>query len=253
MSENSHHTELAETVLDESGYTEMWQARIKKQADAAGRLENLKELISAMEEFESLSGFMEHVSLVMENAESPQDEMVSLMTLHSAKGLEFDNVFLPGWEEGLFPHQRALDESGLSGLEEERRLAYVGITRARQRIDISHASNRRIHNLWQTSIPSRFIGELPSGGLGESSDGWSTSPTIGGPGWQRFQRRRNQPTTIEGSALPVGGDDDFAPSDRCFHQKFGMGTVEAVDGDHLTIAFDKAGTKRVMAQFVAKA
>ena len=224
-----------------------------------------------MEEFESLSGFMEHVSLVMENAESQQDEMVSLMTLHSAKGLEFDNVFLPGWEEGLFPHQRALDESGMSGLEEERRLAYVGITRARQRIDISHASNRRIHNLWQTSIPSRFIGELPSeqvdmtsevgdyggygqyGGLGESGDGWSTSPTIGGPGWQRFQRRRNQPTTIEGSALPVGGDDDFAPSDRCFHQKFGMGTVEAVDGDHLTIAFDKAGTKRVIAQFVAKA
>mgnify|MGYP001211121224 FL=1 len=271
MSENSHHTELTETVLDESRYTEMWQARIKKQADAAGRLENLKELISAMEEFESLSGFMEHVSLVMENSESQQDEMVSLMTLHSAKGLEFDNVFLPGWEEGLFPHQRALDESGMSGLEEERRLAYVGITRARQRIDISHASNRRIHNLWQTSIPSRFIGELPAeqvdmssevgdyggygqySGLGESGDGWSTSPTFGGPGWQRFQRRRSQSTTIEGSALPVDGHDDFAPSDRCFHQKFGMGTVEAVDGDHLTIAFDKAGTKRVMAQFVAKA
>lgn len=271
MSENSHHTELAETVLDESGYTDMWLARVKKQADAAGRLENLKELISAMEEFESLSGFMEHVSLVMENAESQQEEMVSLMTLHSAKGLEFDNVFLPGWEEGLFPHQRALDESGMSGLEEERRLAYVGITRARQRIDISHASNRRIHNLWQTSIPSRFIGELPAeqvdmtsevgeyggygqyGGLSESGDGWSTNPTIGGPGWQRFQRRRSQPATIEGSALPVGTDDDFAPSDRCFHQKFGMGTVEAVDGDHLTIAFDKAGRKRVMAQFVAKA
>ena len=154
-------TELAETILDESGYTEMWQARLKKQADAAGRLENLKELISAMEEFDSLAGFLEHVSLVMENVESGQEEMVSLMTLHSAKGLEFDVVFLPGWEEGLFPHQRALDESGISGLEEERRLAYVGLTRARQRIDISHAANRRIHNLWQSAIPSRFIEELP--------------------------------------------------------------------------------------------
>ncbi|MEC8164909.1 MAG: 3'-5' exonuclease, partial [Pseudomonadota bacterium] len=161
LSEAAHHTELAETILDESGYTEMWQARLKKLADAAGRLENLKELISAMEEFDSLAGFLEHVSLVMENVESGQEEMVSLMTLHSAKGLEFDVVFLPGWEEGLFPHQRALDESGISGLEEERRLAYVGLTRARQRIEISHAANRRIHNLWQSAIPSRFIEELP--------------------------------------------------------------------------------------------
>ena len=270
LSETAPHSELAETIMDESGYTEMWQARLKKQADAAGRLENLKELISAMEEFDSLAGFLEHVSLVMENVGSAQEEMVSLMTLHSAKGLEFDVVFLPGWEEGLFPHQRALDESGLLGLEEERRLAYVGLTRARQRIDISHAANRRIHNLWQSAIPSRFVEELPKdqievtsevsghGGFGQygvvnqsTGDEWVSS-TTGGPGWQRFQKHLNEPKTIEGMALPVNEVESFSPSDRCFHQKFGMGTIEAVDGDHLTISFDHAGTKRVMAQFVAK-
>jgi DNA helicase-2/ATP-dependent DNA helicase PcrA len=270
LSETAPHSELAETIMDESGYTEMWQARLKKQADAAGRLENLKELISAMEEFDSLAGFLEHVSLVMENVGSAQEEMVSLMTLHSAKGLEFDVVFLPGWEEGLFPHQRALDESGLLGLEEERRLAYVGLTRARQRIDISHAANRRIHNLWQSTIPSRFVEELPKdqievtsevsghGGFGQygvvnqsTGDEWVSS-TTGGPGWQRFQKHLNEPKTIEGMALPVNEVESFSPSDRCFHQKFGMGTIEAVDGDHLTISFDHAGTKRVMAQFVAK-
>ena len=270
LSETAPHSELAETIMDESGYTEMWQARLKKQADAAGRLENLKELISAMEEFDSLAGFLEHVSLVMENVGSAQEEMVSLMTLHSAKGLEFDVVFLPGWEEGLFPHQRALDESGLLGLEEERRLAYVGLTRARQRIDISHAANRRIHNLWQSAIPSRFVEELPKdqievtsevsghGGFGQygvvnqsTGDEWVSS-TTGGPGWQRFQKHLNEPKTIEGMALPVNEVESFSPSDRCFHQKFGMGTIEAVDGEHLTISFDHAGTKRVMVQFVVK-
>ena len=156
---NGGHVELAETVLDESGYTEMWQK--DKAPDAPGRLENLKELVRALDEFENLGGFLEHIGLVMEAAETAGGDMVNVMTLHAAKGLEFDTVFLPGWEEGVFPHQRALDENGQAGLEEERRLAYVGLTRARQRVHLSFAANRRIHNQWQSAIPSRFIDELP--------------------------------------------------------------------------------------------
>ncbi len=154
------HTQLAEIVLDESGYTEMWQK--DRSADAAGRLENLKELVRSMEEFENLQGFLEHIALVMDREGGADEDAVSLMTLHSAKGLEFDNVFLPGWEEGLFPHQRALDEQGRAGLEEERRLAHVGITRARRRAKLYFATNRRIHGSWSTTIPSRFLDELPA-------------------------------------------------------------------------------------------
>jgi len=262
------HIELAETVLDESGYTAMWRG--SKKPEAPGKLENLKELVVALGEFENLAGFLEHVSLVMENTENASDEMVSIMTLHSAKGLEFDTVFLPGWEEGLFPHQRTLDENGAAGLEEERRLAYVGLTRARRRAHISFAANRRVHNQWQSALPSRFVDELPPdfvearadtglyGGFGASDAGSSAfaaqGASVGGPGWQRLQR--NGPGArlidVEPEALH-GAGAGFAAGDRCFHQKFGMGDVMAVDGDHLTIEFDNAGVKKVVAAFVEKA
>src|SRR3989442_1550663 len=181
------HTDLVQSVLDESGYTAMWQA--DRSPDAPGRLENLKELVVAMAEFENLAGFLEHVSLVMDNAAASAGDMVNLMTLHSAKGLEFDSVFLPGWEEGLFPSQRSVEEHGLKGLEEERRLAYVGLTRARRQVFVSFAANRRIHGQWQSSARSRFIDELPAAQIevvtelrlgpaaADASSGWtSTSP-----------------------------------------------------------------------------
>jgi DNA helicase-2/ATP-dependent DNA helicase PcrA len=203
------HTELAEIVLDESGYTEMWQK--DRSADAAGRLENLKELVRSMQDFENLGGFLEHISLVMDRDNGEAEQAVNIMTLHSAKGLEFDTVFLPGWEEGLFPHQRSLDESGRNGLEEERRLAHVGLTRARKRAKIYFATNRRIHGMWTTTVPSRFLDELPethvevkeptggSGGFGMSGYGASRfddmqsfGSSYNTPGWQRAQQRKGQ-------------------------------------------------------------
>jgi len=262
------HVDLAEIVLDESGYTAMWQN--SKKPEAPGKLENLKELVSALEDFENLAGFLEHVSLVMENAENSGEDMVSLMTLHAAKGLEFDTVFLPGWEEGLFPHQRSVDENGLAGLEEERRLAYVGLTRARRRIMISFAANRRIHNQWQSAIPSRFIEELPreqvalesdSGLYGgavdpafqEAASTFAAQPMRGGPGWQRLRARGPGSRLIEAEPeILHGSGAGFSRGDRCFHQKFGMGSVRVVEGDHLTIDFDNAGTKKVVAAFVEK-
>ncbi len=266
------HTELAATVLDESGYTEMWMN--SKKPEAPGKLENLKELLPAMAEFENLEGFLEHVSLVMENTGSAGEDMVNLMTLHSAKGLEFETVFLPGWEEELFPHQRAIDESGHAGLEEERRLAYVGITRARKRVRITHAASRRVYNQWRSAIPSRFIDELPPGsvevmtdsglygssgnaGLSETRGGFgyagTSSKTEGGPGWRRYQAHGKGQKYIESTAYTVAGNESgFTVGERCFHQKFGMGAVREVDGDKLTIAFDNAGEKRVVAAFVSR-
>ena len=271
------HTELAEIVLDESGYTGMWQN--DKSPEAQGRLDNLKELVRSMGEFENLLGFLEHISLVMDVEQSPDDDKVNIMTLHSAKGLEFGTVFLPGWEEGLFPHQRALDEKGRAGLEEERRLAYVGITRAKRRAFISFAQNRRVHNLWQNALPSRFIDELPEahvevapmansyGGHGLGGFGASRfdnqapfTNTYATPGWQRAQERwskgeatRSTPHFIEGemTARETEGKG-FERGERVFHEKFGNGTVRSVDGNKLTIDFDKAGEKKVLDSFVGR-
>ncbi len=276
MIDTMPHTELAELILDESGYTAHWQKDKSPQAET--RLENLKELIRFMEEFESLAGFLEHVSLVMDTESGNQDDRVNLMTLHSAKGLEFDSVFLAGWEEGLFPHQRALDESGQSGLEEERRLAYVGITRAKKRAKITFTQNRRIHGLWQSAIPSRFIDELPeahvdiaeqSGSYGgyavsrfdESSTPFSTSYST--PGWQRAQRqqasasdrpKRRDPLLIEGELVASSTNQGagYKTGERVFHMKFGYGEIFQVDGNKLTIDFEKAGRKKVVDSFVER-
>ena len=251
------HVTTVATLLDESGYTDMWQK--DRSPEAPGRLENLKELLRALAEFETLPGFLDHIALVMENDETAEGDRVSLMTLHGAKGLEFDTVFLPGWEEGLFPNQRALDENGAKGLEEERRLAYVGITRARRRAVISHAANRRVYANWQTSIPSRFIEELPDdvidrgGSAALERDARINAGVAAFP--MQFPLVSRRTHTIEpweqaarpprGDAIPVGS--------RVFHQKFGYGTVTGSEDDRLDIAFDKAGSKRVLDRFVERA
>jgi DNA helicase-2/ATP-dependent DNA helicase PcrA len=348
QSETLPHDQLAEIVLDESGYTAMWQK--DRSADAAGRLENLKELVRSMQDFENLAGFLEHISLVMDREGEGLDDAVNIMTLHSAKGLEFDTVFLPGWEEGLFPHQRSLDEQGRAGLEEERRLAHVGLTRARKRAKIYFATNRRMHGLWNSTIPSRFLDELPEahvtvteskgsfgsgfGGAGYGQGGFGPSrfdtfapsgSSYATPGWQRAQKRRarmdddgfgdegsdydtearfvdgdeagsdrlsprgrgragaaragggasragphaargtgtgtakgrfagrREPLTIEGELVAKSAaTSPFSVGDRVFHIKFGNGNVTAIDGNKLTIQFDKAGEKRVVDSFVER-
>ena len=252
LAEEGHVATVA-GMLDDSGYTEMW--RQDKSPEAPGRLENLKELVRALADFESLPGFLDHVSLVMENEENAETDRVGLMTLHAAKGLEFDTVFLPGWEEGLFPNQRAMDENGAKGLEEERRLAYVGLTRARRRAIVSHAANRRIYANWQTSIPSRFLDELPDEQVERSgTGGWERERMIAAPVAfpGQFPLLARRPKVVEEWEQPARPPRTatFAVGARVFHQKFGYGTVTATSDDRLDIAFDKAGPKRVLDRFV---
>ncbi|HPE26603.1 MAG TPA: 3'-5' exonuclease, partial [Albidovulum sp.] len=274
------HVRLAETILDESGYTAMWQN--DKTPEAPGRLENLKELVKALENFENLQGFLEHVSLIMDNDSEDAEEKITIMTLHAAKGLEFPVVFLPGWEDGLFPSQRSMDESGLRGLEEERRLAYVGITRAEELCTISFAGNRRVYGQWQSQLPSRFIDELPAadvevltppglygGGYGAAAP---RAPGLAGgieeratradvynsPGWKRMQANAQgrpvaQPRESRHQIIDLDAVSAFAEGDRVFHRKFGYGTVEGIEGDKLEVSFDKAGVKHLVASFVVAA
>jgi DNA helicase-2/ATP-dependent DNA helicase PcrA len=265
------HVELAEIILDESGYTGMWQN--DKTPEAPGRLENLKELVKALENFENLQGFLEHVSLIMDNESDDAEQKVSIMTLHAAKGLEFPAVFLPGWEDGLFPSQRSMDESGIKGLEEERRLAYVGITRSEEVCTISFAGNRRIFGQWQSAMPSRFIDEIPEehveiltppglygGGYGAAASTVearaSAADGYNSPGWKRMQARAaerpvSQPRESRSQVIDLQAVSAFSLGDRVFHQKFGYGAVVGIEGDKLDIAFDKAGQKKVVAKFVS--
>ncbi len=273
MVDTMPHTELAELILDESGYTAMWQK--DKSPKAESRLDNLKELIRVMEDYDSLPGFLEHVSLVMDREGDESADMINLMTLHSAKGLEFNAVFLPGWEDGLLPHQRSLDDAGSAGLEEERRLAHVGLTRAKRRAKITFAQNRRTHGLWQPALPSRFIDELPEGdvevedpasqnsGYGVSRFDTTQSPfsgDYGTPGWQRARAHKaqgglsNGPPTLELRAVESGtaASSTFEVGERIFHQKFGYGAIARVDGNKLTVEFEKAGQKKVVDSFVER-
>ncbi|MFO0514268.1 MAG: ATP-dependent helicase [Rhodobacterales bacterium] len=269
------HIELAEQMLDESGYTGMWQN--DKTPEAPGRLENLKELVKALEGFENLQGFLEHIALIMDNSSEDAAEKVSIMTLHAAKGLEFPVVFLPGWEDGLFPSQRSMDESGKKGLEEERRLAYVGLTRAEELAHVSYASNRRVYGRWQSALPSRFIYERPEAhveertppglyGGGYGAAGMASSietramkaDVYNSPGWKRMQDRAasrpvSQPRETRELVINATALSSFAMGDRAFHDKFGYGTVVGIEGDKLDIAFDKAGIKKIVARFVRSA
>ena len=275
-----HHSRLTEQVLEESGYTDA--LRLDKTPTAQTRLENLKELVQSMQGFDSLEAYLEHVSLVMDMDRGPQADAVQIMTLHSAKGLEFPLVFLPGWEEGVFPSQRSMDEKGEKGLEEERRLAYVGITRAREEARISFAANRQVYGRWTSQLPSRFVDDLPlanveassetgyyGGGPGMQQHGsrWDESPSFGAgyasPGWKRAQERGfrgshpGRGAVIEGEGRLVVSESSaasaFKRGQRVFHQKFGYGLVKSVDGNKLTVAFDKAGEKKVIDSFVETA
>ncbi len=251
MMDNMDHAELAALILEESGYMGMW--KLDKTPEAPGRVENLKELIGSMQSYDCMQEFLEHVALVLENQSNSSGDFITLMTLHGAKGLEFDNVFLPGWEEGLFPSQRTMDENGNKGLEEERRLAYVGITRARKRVFISHVASRRMYGSWVSSIPSRFIDELPQDLLDMSSQSgmvqagrsqhWDSSG---------FMPKNKPVTKSYERKVKTESGEVLARGDRVFHDKFGYGKIINIDGHKLDIIFEHGGKKRVMDSFVEK-
>ena len=271
--------DLTELILEESGYTDYW--RNSKSPKAPSKLDNLKEVVQAVSEFDTLESYLDHVALVAEHNEASADGQVWLMTLHAAKGLEFPVVFLPGWEEGIFPSQRALDEKGAAALEEERRLAYVGITRAEESCRISFAANRQLYGRWQTAMPSRFIDELPEEFvevLSEPGLYGATASTLAAhsqfnaapakedayydnPGWRRARAAANRPATgapmIEGRAEAVSvsapGRSKFAIGDRVFHQKFGYGRVTGAEGQKLTVNFEHSGAKKVIDSFLEAA
>ena len=272
VTEGTDHLELAGRILDESGYTEMWQNH--RTPEAEGRLENLKELVKALDQFENLQGFLEHVSLVMDNESDDASEKVVIMTLHAAKGLEFPVVFLPGWEDGLFPSQRTMDESGQKGLEEERRLAYVGLTRAEELAYVSFAGNRMTYGQWQSTLPSRFIDELPGEAIevltapglygrtqaaaSDMASRASRADVYNSPGWKRLQSRSGrrglgQPREAKNTIIDLDAVSAFAEGERVFHTKFGYGAVTGIEGDKLEIEFDKAGRKNVLAAYVVTA
>ena len=277
QAEATPHARLAETILEESGYIDA--LRLDKGPTSQSRLENLKELVQSMGAFDTLGAYLEHVALVTDLDRAAGGDAVQIMTLHAAKGLEFPLVFLPGWEEGVFPSQRSLDESGEKGLEEERRLAYVGLTRAREEARISFAANRQVYGRWTSQLPSRFVDELPlasveassetgyyGGGVREGASRWDEVNYGSGydsPGWRRAQARgyaggppgRTQVIEGEGKLVAVsdmGGATAYAVGERVFHQKFGPGSVTAVEGNKLTVAFDHAGEKRVIDSFVQR-
>ncbi|MEL6996962.1 MAG: UvrD-helicase domain-containing protein [Pseudomonadota bacterium] len=276
--EGAAHAEIAEMILDESGYTEMWLN--DKSPEAPGRLENLKELVQALDDFENLQGFLEHVSLVMDNETEDGAQKISIMTLHAAKGLEFPVVFLPGWEDGLFPSQRSMDENGQKGVEEERRLAYVGLTRAMEHLTVTFAANRHMYGRWQSAMPSRFIDELPPenvevltppGLYGGSYGAATTTPqgstleeravaasTYNSPGWKRMNERRGQkgvrsPSEAKNLVIDAEAISAFEIGTRVFHQKFGYGEIMDIEGDKIAVEFDKAGEKRVVASYLSQA
>lgn len=257
--ETTPHADAVDAILDESGYLTMW--KLEKTPEAQGRVENLKELINALEDFENLDAFLEHVSLVMDADDRADEAMVSIMTMHGAKGLEFDNVFLAGWEEGLFPSSRSVEENGQQGLEEERRLAYVGITRARQRCTISFTANRRVYHQWQSNIPSRFVDELPPAHIEiiKASFGPAyQAPKSRGPGVEnRVLRERATPSYSSGlqentSQIPPSNAQPFSLGQRVTHPTFGYGRIVKIDGKHLTIGFANTGIKTILEEYVKK-